>query len=233
MLTIATFNIQNDYGKDISKNGQIIDFILSNKIDIIGIQELFKSTGKSFEVRLEQENYKIMGKYRYKLPILKKYNEKTPIITNKTVVENKTYYLPFFPSFTRRVLTKTVITYNNKLLSIYNTHLECKMAFVKKRQLEKILNIMKRDSNNIVLLGDFNLKTNKELFNDFVDELKRLNIYRVSINEKTLKTSKYNRAIDHIFISSDFEVVEKRVIKNINTSDHYPVLVRLVGKKGC
>lgn len=231
MLKVSTFNIQNDYGKDLTKNKQIIDYIISNKIDIIGVQELFKQTAKDLENKLKKENYHITGFYRYKLPFLKKYNEKNAIITNKDIIDTKTYYLPFIPSFTKRVLTKTIIKYNEKLVSIYNTHLECKIISVKQKQLNKIISIIGKDPNNIILLGDFNLKTNKDMFNKFTDDLEKLGIYRVPINDKTLKTSKYHRAIDHIFLSSNFKVIKKEIVTKVKTSDHYPVLLSLIDEK--
>lgn len=231
MLKVSTFNIQNDYGKDLTKNKQIIDYITSNKIDVIGVQELFKKTAKDLENKLKKENYHITGFYRYKLPFLKRYNEKNSIITNKDIIDTKTYYLPFIPSFTKRVLTKAVIKYNEKLISIYNTHLECKILSVKQKQLNKIISIIEKDPNNIILLGDFNLKTNKDMFNKFTTDLKKIGIYRVPINDKTLKTSKYHRAIDHIFLSNNFKVIKKEIITKVKTSDHYPVLISLIDEK--
>ncbi len=231
MLKVSTFNIQNDYGKDLTKNKQIIDYILTNKIDVIGIQELFKKNAKDLENKLQKANYNITGTYRYKLPFLKRYNEKNSIITNKDIIDTKTYHLPFIPSFTKRVLTKTVIKYNDKLVSIYNTHLECKILSVKQKQLNKVINIIKKDPNGIILLGDFNLKTNKDMFNEFTSRLEEIGIYRVPINDRTLKTSKYHRAIDHIFLSSNFKVIKKEIVNKVKTSDHYPVLISLIDEK--
>ena len=89
---------------------------------------------------------------------------------------------------------------------------------------------MKKEENPIILTGDFNLKNNKKAFNDFVAKMEKLNIYRVPIAEKTFKPSKYKRAIDHIFLSKEFKLLNKRVVKDINTSDHYPVLVEVLFK---
>ena len=94
-----------------------------------------------------------------------------------------------------------------------------------------ILKLLKKETNPVILTGDFNLKNNKELFNNFVKDLEQLNIHHVEIEEKTLKTSKYKRAIDHIFLSNDFKLIDKKVIKTIETSDHYPILIKVILNK--
>ena len=124
-------------------------------------------------------------------------------------------------------MTKAIIEVDGRLVSVYNTHLDFQYEVVKQRQLKKILKIIKKDKNPVILMGDFNLKTNKEVFLDFIKELKSINIKHVNIHEKTFKASKYHRAIDHIFVSNDFKVLHKELITDIPISDHYPVLVQL------
>ena len=114
-----------------------------------------------------------------------------------------------------------------KEISIYNTHLEVRNLSVKKRQLKKIYNLLKNDHREKILMGDFNLKTNKTIFLDFVSLLESIGMTRIPLNEKTLKQSRYSREIDHIFISNGFALKKKQVIKNLNISDHYPVIVEL------
>lgn len=221
MLTISTFNIQNKESN--KKVEDIVKFIEENKIDIINLQELYPSCER--KLRKSLKDYQITGKYRYLY--FPKINESNPIITNKKIISTKTYRLPHLPSLLNRIITKTVISIENKQITILNTHLDYKHQLAKKRQLQVILKLLKKETNPIILTGDFNLKNNKELFNDFVKELEKLNIYHVEIDEKTLKTSKYKRAIDHIFLSNDFKLLDKKVVKNIETSDHYPILIKV------
>ena len=98
---------------------------------------------------------------------------------------------------------------------------------VKKRELRKLLKLIQKDDNLIVLLGDFNLKNNNKLFIDFFKALEESNIYRVDVGEKTLKVSKSKRAIDHIFLSQEFKLKKMEVIKNVEISDHYPILIEV------
>ena len=124
-------------------------------------------------------------------------------------------------------MTKVVIEDNGKLVSIYNTHLEVRNLSVKKRKLKKIYKLLINDPREKILMGDFNLKTNNSVFLDFVSSLEKIKMTRISLNEKTLKQSRYSREIDHIFISDGLKLKKKQVIKNLNISDHYPVMVDL------
>ncbi len=228
-MRISTFNIKNDIkGYTKEKEKEILKFLTTNKIDVLNLQELYIPLYKDLKKDLHDINYHINNRFRFRLPLIfNRINESTPIITNKKVLSTKTYWLPHFPSFLKRIITKTEIKENNEVISIYNTHLDFMFDKVKEKQLNKILNIIKRDSNKIILTGDFNLKNNKEIFNNFVNELEKMGIVRVELNDKTLKKSKYHRAIDHIFISKDFKIVKKEIIKDLKISDHYPLLIEI------
>lgn len=226
MLTICTFNIQNDFNDyNISKRDKIINLLKNNHIDIYNLQEVYTKIDKDLTKSLKKISYNIYGAYRFLIP--NRYNERTPIITNKKVLSNRTYHLPFLPSIIKRIITKVEIEYQGRVISVYNTHLNFKYESLKERQLKKVLKILKKDSNPIILTGDFNLKTNKEIFNNFVDELKKMGIEHIDVSDKTLKISKYHRAIDHIFISDTFKLISKKRITDLNTSDHYPVLIEV------
>ena len=120
-----------------------------------------------------------------------------------------------------------VIEYEGKEISIYNTHLEVKKANVKKRQLNKIYNLLINDPREKILMGDFNLKNNSSIFLNFINSLEEIGMRRVPLNEKTLKLSRYSREIDHIFISEGFVLKKKEVIKDLSISDHYPVMIEI------
>jgi len=129
-------------------------------------------------------------------------------------------------SLLKRIATKLIIDIDDYgEICIINTHLDFKYNLAKKRQLNKLLKIITNEKRPIIITGDFNLKNNNPIFNDFVDNLEKLGIKRVPVNEKTLKQSKYKRAIDHIFISNNFELKKLEVIKELEISDHYPVLI--------
>lgn len=229
MITISTFNIQNDIQSySLEKTSIILDYLKKYHIDILNLQEVYSKLDIDLKKELKILSYCSYGRYRFFLRrIFNRINEKTPIITKEKVLFNKTYSLPFLPSFLKRVMTKVVIQDGDKVFSVYNTHLDFQHEVTKKRQLKKVLKIIQKDTNPIILTGDFNLKTNKEIFLDFVEELKKIGIQHVDIHERTFKTSRYHRAIDHVFVSREFHVLHKELITDIPISDHYPVLVQL------
>lgn len=227
MLKISTFNIQNDFNNyDISKSEMIKKYVLDNDLDILGLQELFSKCNNDLEKLFLDSDYNLFGKYRFLLKkILNRFNEKNAILTKNWVFDTATYHLPFFPSPLKRIVTKIVISYKNKKISIYNTHLDYKSDKIKKKQLERLVEIISGDSNLIILMGDFNLKNNNPLFNDFIKMMEDKGLLRVELGEKTLKASKYKREIDHIFLSKEFKLLDKKVVKELEISDHYPVKI--------
>lgn len=229
MITISTFNIQNDIKKySINKTKEIINYLNKNKIDILNLQEVYSFLDRDLSKEIKTLKYKMFGNYRFFLKrILNRINEKTPIITKYNVVSYKNYHLPFLPSTLKRIMTKVEVNIDGRLVSIYNTHLDYMYDLSRKRQLKRILKIIKNDNNPIILTGDFNLKNNNSIFNNFVKEMKKININHIDVLDNTWKPSKYHRAIDHIFISNDFELKSKKIVKNINTSDHYPILIKV------
>lgn len=227
-MKISTFNIQNNYKSyDNCKTRDIYNYLKDNDIDILALQEVFGRCSDDLEVLLKNK-YHMVGKYRFLSKfLLRRFNEKNPIITKYKIISFKTYNLPFIPSLLKRVITHVVIEYKGKEISIYNTHLEVLISNVKKRQLKKIYNLIANDPREKILMGDFNLKNNNPLFLNFVNSLEEIGMKRVPLNEKTLKLSRYSREIDHIFLSEGFIVKKKEVIKNLSISDHYPVMIEV------
>lgn len=231
-MKICSFNIKNNYNEyDVNKSLTIIKFIKENDIDILCTQELFDKCHYDISKYLKNSNYKIYGKYRFKLMLLRKINESMGIITNQNVICNKTYKLPFFPSTLKRIMTKIIINTDEfGEICVMNTHLDYKFNFVRKRQLNKLLKIIKKEKRPLILTGDFNTKIKTPLFINFIEELKNININRVELNEKTLKQSRSHFAIDHIFLSDNFKINKKEVIKSLGISDHYPLLISIKKK---
>ena len=124
-------------------------------------------------------------------------------------------------------MTKVEVEIDGKIVSIYNTHLDYMLDITKKRQLKRIYKIISKDNNPIILTGDFNLKNNNDIFNNFIDKLKNININHIDVLDNTWKPSKYHRAIDHVFLSDDFVLKNKKIVKNIDISDHYPILMNI------
>jgi len=225
-LTIATFNIQNKYkvkrysGVDSygDHTKELVDFISSNNIDIIGLQEL-TSNYKQRLLKKICNKYKVVGKYRFTrigniIPYIKKYNESNSIITNKKIIKSKTIHIPFFGGIPR-ILTIAYILVDNYKVRVINTHLENRSQKSRDRQLKYIEKIIKKEDIYTILMGDFNTITNNNSYK------------RVEMNKPTHRIK--HLPIDHIFIPNGWEVVN---IKNPNInskmSDHKPIIVEVI-----
>ena len=71
---------------------------------------------------------------------------------------------------------------------------------------------------------------NNPLFKEFINELEKIGIKRVTVLEKTYKTHSKNNAIDHVFVSREMNILKYKVIKDDkykDFSDHYPIIVWL------
>lgn len=229
MLTISTFNIKNNYNQyDKSKSLDINNYVLENNIDILCMQEVFSKCMKDLNNIIIKSKYKLYGEYRYKLKIFEHINEAVSILTNKKVLKNDTFHLPYLPSTLKRVLTRVEIkTKEFGTIVIYNTHLDYMFDIAKKRQLQKIIKYIKKEKYPVILTGDFNLKNDNDVFINFINDISNVGLQRIKVNGKTLKDSKGKKAIDHIFISKDFKVKKAEIVTNLSISDHYPILIQV------
>ena len=113
-----------------------------------------------------------------------------------------------------RIITSAEIEDNEVgKITILNTHLDYQLESVQKRQLKSILKMIKiiiKENPNIVLTGDFNMELNVDShFDEFINELDKLGLKRVEINNKTNAEKFVNKtSIDHIFIPKKW-IIEK------------------------
>lgn len=253
-LSICTFNVRNDNlikgltPDKILKSYEV--FFRDYEIDILATQEMITSTISLLEQEFPQ--YTVIGHGRYgdshivnKLKILRKYNEQATVFTKLPVLQGKTLGLPWVPfslkewyqgifkyrSVTPRILTDVVLDLeNDQRIRILNTHLDCHINSVRKRQLKYVLNYVKDSTLPVVLLGDFNSHTKNKLFIDFVEQLKKFGLKRVEYNHKTYKKSRDDLPIDHIFVPKEFKIEEIGIIESEKLngySDHHPILVKV------
>ena len=183
--------------------------------------------------------------FKKKIKVLKKYNEHASIITKLPVLSEKTNSLPWLPmnikdfyngifkyhSITPRVLTDIVVEIDSgRRIRVLNTHLDCHMNTVRKRQLNYIIEYIKGSNLPVILLGDFNSNLTNKAFLNFVKQLETIGLKRVEYNHKTFRKSRKDTPIDHIFLPEKLEVKECGIIKEERLekySDHFPVYVTI------
>lgn len=258
-ITVGTMNIQNKYkitdydgldetGND---NAQLLNrFLIENSVDVIGTQELVREFIDRIKKTITPQ-YKLYGKFRFgssdivkKIEIFDRFNETVSIISRHPVLRQKTYTLPWIPRKAKYLLKSiketalrprvaTVALVNIKdfgKVNFINTHLDHKIESIQIRQMNFILNLIKKSKYPVILTGDFNMTTNMSRFNNFIENLKNIGYKRVENNKTTWKYQQDKLPIDHIFIPQNWNV-DQIVIGKENYlekfSDHYPLLVRI------
>ena len=245
-LTIINFNIQNKvYIKNYDgKNSPKIfsKLIKEEKPDIICLQELTDN----YQTKLQKyiPNYKFTGQNRFKKksPWYNHFGENNSIITNLNILKTQTYSLSkdidklgkrSFLSIFPRIATVTTVTKENQTFTIINTHLDHLSNHARKTQLIYLKQIIEANNYPIILVGDFNLNTDNNIFIDFIKYMNIKNCKLVPIKEKTFKPPvnpfkiSYNfKTPDHIFIPIDFNIENIDVIDN-NISDHKLVKIKI------
>lgn len=248
-LIIASFNVQNPYMK---KNGdleremqELASLIFQENIDILCCQEMLEESVLKLSSFLK--DYFIVGESRYgnhifskNISLLKKFNEYTPVFSKAKILSSVHHKLPWFPkrikdinqsifkyhSLTPRILTEAFIELDSSYtIRVFNTHLDKRILGVQRRQLNFILQLAKT-SYPLILMGDFNIQLDCTVFQNFIKEIENLGLKRVSIDTKTLQYAKNKYPIDHIFIPSDWKVLECKTVDN-SISDHYLLLVKV------
>lgn len=237
-MKITTFNIQNTYFKQYCDKyyiKKLKEFVVSNNIDILCLQE---ATPKGMiELNSIFNDYNIYGEGRLKkYSLIKLYrsslDENLPIITKYSFKETKSYwlsrrinkkgstnYLSFFP----RIVNACVLDTDLGEIVVINVHLDFVFEYTKKKQiliLKQILEIYK--NKKIILLGDFNIDYDSELFKYLIDITKPYKLKHIDYDKKTNGSGR----IDHIFVDESFNI-EQLEIKSTGLSDHKALTLTL------
>lgn len=228
----------------------LANHIIDNEYDFVGTQEM--STLFTDKMTKNLLDYHLSGKYRNDFKILKIFfpklqelKENNKIILKGKILYEKTFRLPWIPfhfkellyvikrkSIMRRIASGVLVD-TNELGKVYvlNTHLDYASKELQKRQLKKLYKhiYQKRLKYPVIITGDFNMEISNKYFSDFIDKLEKINIKRVPINHKT-NASKYRQksAIDHIFIPSEYQIIDYGVVIDDNikdVTDHLPIFV--------
>ena len=242
-MKILTFNVRNRYGiknysgiyKGIDTIKNLSDYIKSNDIDIIALQEVIEIYRDNLTNALG--NYYVYGKPRFgsniftkRIEKLKRFNESANIYTKKEALKNCCYKLPSLPDILPRVATLVEYKVGSKVITIINVHLSAYNKISKNRQLKYLYKKIKNIKTPIILLGDFNMNIKSNIMNSFINKLSNKGINHLEIKGRTFKKSKRNLPIDHVFVSSCLKINSIDKIKDeiVSFSDHYPILIDII-----
>ncbi len=253
-LFIGTLNCQNreDHRKGSSDHAKLLaDHIEKMHYDLLGTQELTKPFLRRIEKFLD--GYSNYGDYRYgdnffsrHLLLIKEYNENNNIFVSHPILKVRTHRLPWFPKsyqelswrikkrlFAPRIATVVIAKFPVVgTIAIINTHLDYGLSSIQKRQLDDLLQLVRRYHIRypVIVMGDFNMQPGMPLFDRFVESLNDLGINRVPVNQSTHQ--KPNKTIDHIFVPVIWNVIESGLISSLDQdilkiTDHKGVYIKI------
>lgn len=233
----SAINRRGGIREDCISNALIVSKIIEeNRFDLLGTQELTFNYAKAIQQLLN--GYGFYGSYRYgNLLRGMPYNENNNIITNKRVIEERTFYLPWiadnFNDLKQSVIAMsimpriaTVVVFddgNSNHICMINTHLDYQVPSIQRRQLEGLKNIIKKYSDDypIIITGDFNMEVGNEIFDRFTNDIEDFEISHVPIEGDTwYNDDGTSKKLDHIFVPSFWDVVGAGRICSKGTSDH-------------
>lgn len=211
-IKVGTYNIKSmnysresldDFNNDI--NGLDLDIICLQEVDLnayrSGNYDMLKEMAKANDYpyyHFYQTMWIIDGYYG--IGILSKY----------PIVEVSSQLLPNSLLKEPRVLTKTIINFNNQEIDIYNTHLTYENNRIRVDQMNFVREQVNFD-NYSILAGDFN---SFGMNNDFnIEGIESIN------SDKSYMTFRNFGAPDDIYYSKHFEL-NKRGLVNSSFSDH-------------
>lgn len=249
-LKIGTLNCQNNVDNRTNPDNayKLAMHINETEYNILGTQEFTINFTKHLLKNLE--GYSIYGRFQYgrlligtKFPLIKDFNQSNKIITNLKILNKKTYTLPWFPfkykdfkkAFKKkcimpRLATFLKLTVEGRYIYVLNVHLDYYIYNVQKKQLKYILKKASKliNKGSLILMGDFNLELDDKLFINFINDLEKIGLYRVPILEKTNSLRYRSKsAIDHIFLSKEFKMLNYGLINLDDITDHKAVYVNV------
>lgn len=138
----------------------------------------------------------------------------------------KNYYEP-------RCVLKAVVDFPGMPTDVYVTHFGLPRS-EQTSALATLLNILKDDTNPLILMGDFNVTPDdpyiqviKSILHDTFDESENQNDYSYPSDLNTIPCSDPNgKRIDYIFVNDAFKV-KNSYVKHVKASDHCPYITTL------
>ncbi len=228
-VTVMTYNIHAMRGMDkVLDATRIADVILSEKPDLVGLQEVDHLTARSgqFDAVSFFSEYTGMHAVYMKTFDYQGGAFGNMILSRFPIVAQEEIRLPSREAYEVRLLMKvTVVTDRGDTLHFYNTHLDHHGEDSDRpAQMKKIVDVLSADSGKRIFLGDLNCEPGSEPIR-MLDGI----MERCGPEEKTYPADLPERIIDHIYIGpgSGLKCGTVRVVPETTASDHRPVVATL------
>jgi len=221
-LTLLNWNVHknNHHYKWL---GDFKDILKLHKVDLISFQEYAKINHKSIIDKDDKFGYGFLPNISFKesqygllMAFKSRVYEHNSLFTKDVEPLLKTHKISFLCRYKLK---------DNSYLSVINVHM---INFVKikkyKEQLAQIEMIASNEGERLILCGDFNTWSKKRM-NLVLKLMSDLDLTLVKFSKNPHKKILLSNPLDHIFYRG-LEVSESKILDEIKSSDHKPMLVR-------
>lgn len=250
-LTISTFNVRLDTPADSLNNWKyrkdnVAEFIKTNNIDIVGMQEVLHNQLCDLKERLPEYDYIGVGREDGKTK-----GEYAPIFYKKDkykLISGNTFWLSQYPDSIgfigwdgacTRIATwaKLEDKETGKQFLAINTHFDHIGVDARRNAANLIIDRIKKTSNDCptMLLGDFNVSEDSEAYHTITsNEFTLLDAHKIAESTKGVNYTFHDfgrvqpidkrEKIDFIFVTPQIKVISSKIPENDKNyiSDHNP-----------
>jgi endonuclease/exonuclease/phosphatase family metal-dependent hydrolase len=228
----------------------LIEFINSEKPDILALQEVYDGHDKNLEERLRTMDVfkKMFGDFLphsafgatvfdtgVNIPWGNAIFSKFPIMSSRTIFFDLPYSNYNFtedpdPRFAAEGMLETELDAEGKSLFVYSWHgpwnnhgSDSKERYI---MLDKILDALK-GKKSIILAGDSNMRDDAKVIHEIEEKLGLTSIFKnrlkstFNMKHKSIPAYKLE-SVDKILVSKDIKVLESDM-PEVDVSDHYPL----------
>jgi endonuclease/exonuclease/phosphatase family metal-dependent hydrolase len=232
-LKLLTFNIHHGKGLDKRVNlERIAKIIKVSEADIIGLNEVDVTFGKRSHFKNQAAILSDLVKMNYVFgPVIRKESrdhtegEYGNVILSRLKINSHSNHMLFTYSYLAepRGVLEAKFEVLGKIISVFVTHLSIN-PFLQRKQLMDLENIFK-GKNNVVLMGDLNIKPLSKNYSTLCRILKDT----IGKEEGFTYPSKNPRKkLDYIFVSQEIAVMESKVLTDFpEASDHLPLMTKI------
>lgn len=239
-ITVMSYNILHGEGLDRKYNlNRVATVIADSHADIVGLQEVDAhwSPGTNFDHQARRLAEQLHMNYAF-APIysgppgvagLPNREHGVAILTKYPIISTVNHPIPRLSTIERALfpglypgLANTVIRVGQVPVRVYNTHLDYRRnPWVRRLQITEMMNIMRPDPPNQILLGDLNATPDSP---EMAPLLQRFHSALAGCTDcKSYHSAAPTRLIDYILVSPAIEVKRSGVIAS-TASDHRPVM---------
>jgi endonuclease/exonuclease/phosphatase family metal-dependent hydrolase len=221
-LKLASFNLRNGRAFDgwnswPFRRGATAAVVRSLDADVLGLQEVYKFQLRSLLRRVP--GFTAVGEPR------SPHGERNPVLARGRVESHVTRWFDVPGARFPRIAT----TAHTAGISFTSTHLDERSGARRRTSVEQLLTWLSDEPGPHVVVGDFNATLDDPMFELFAAAGFRSALPADAPGTSHHFTGRYDgRRIDHIFVSSDIEVIDADVDHtNRRASDHWPITARI------